>query len=205
MRQARFFGLYKPLLIYWELLYTYTIRNSIGERMQDNQREEILYLAGLFDGEGTICIQKDSRPLSKDNGRNWNPIYNITFRVGMTDETAIRSFKEFFKVGFIDCEKSYHKFKPMWRYSIRAKDDARVVIKMIEPFLRVKKPQAQLALRYFIDCPSQRGRYLTPEILVKKEQYRLEMRKLNGVDISPATTKRRGRGHSVRVSDSLNS
>ena len=91
----------------------------------------------------------------------------------------------------------------MWRYSIRAKDDARMVIEMIRPFLRVKRPQAELALRYFIDCPSQRGRYLSPEILQKKEEYFLAMRKLNGVDISPATTKRRGRPPSVRVSDSL--
>lgn len=173
--------------------------------MQDNQREEISYLAGLFDGEGTICIQKDSRPLAKDNGRNWNPIYNITFRIGMTDEKSVKSFKEFFKVGFIDCEKSYHRFRPMWRYSIRAKDDARMVIEMIMPFLRVKKANAELALKYFIDCPSQRGRYLTPDILEKKEQYYQDMRKLNGVDISPATTKRRGRSPSVRVSDSLNS
>lgn len=173
--------------------------------MQDNQREEISYLAGLFDGEGTICIQKDSRPLAKNNGRNWNPIYNVTFRVGMIDEKAIKGFKEFFEVGFIDCEKSYHKFRPMWRYSIRAKDDARMVIEMIKPFLRVKKAQAELALRYFKDCPSQRGRYMSPEILQLKEQYFLEMRKLNGVDISPATTKRRGRPLSVRVSDSLNS
>lgn len=173
--------------------------------MQDNQREEISYLAGLFDGEGTICIQKDSRPLSKDNGRNWNPIYNVTFRVGMIEEKAIRGFKEFFKVGFIDCEKSYHKFRPMWRYSIRAKDDARMVIEMIKPFLRVKKPQAILALRYFKDCPSQRGQYLSPEVLELKEKYFLDMKKLNGVDISPATTKRRGRPPSVRVCDSLNS
>ncbi len=167
--------------------------------MQDNQREELSYLAGLFDGEGTICIQKDSRPLSKDNGRNWNPIYNITFRVGMIDEKAIRGFKEFFKVGFIDCEKSYHKFRPMWRYSIRAKDDARMVIEMILPFLRVKKPQGELALRYFVDCPSKRGVYLSPKVLEKKEEYYLEMRKLNGVDNSPATTKRMGRPNSIRV------
>jgi hypothetical protein len=173
--------------------------------MQDNQREEILYLAGLFDGEGTICIQKDSRPLSKDNGRNWNPIYNITFRIGMIEEKAVKGFKEFFKVGFIDCEKSYHKFRPMWRYSIRAKNDAKMVIEMIQPFLRVKKPQAKLALKYFEDCPSQRGRYLSPEVLILKEKYFLEMKKLNGVDISPATTKRRGRSPSVRVNDSLNS
>ena len=167
--------------------------------MQDNQREEISYLAGLFDGEGTICIQKDSRPLAKDNGRNWNPIYNVTFRIGMIDKKAIEGFKEFFKVGFIDCEKSYHKFRPMWRYAIRAKDDAKLVIEAIRPFLRVKRPQADLALRYFADCPSKRGQYLTPEVLRLKEQYFLQMRQLNGGDISPATTKRRGRTLSVRV------
>lgn len=171
--------------------------------MQDNQREEISYLAGLFDGEGTICIQKDSRPLAKNNGRNWNPIYNVTFRVGMIDRDAIEGFKRFFLVGFIDCEKSYHQFRPMWRYSIRAKEDARGVIKAIFPFLRVKKKQALLALEYFEECPSKRGVYLTPEILEKKERYYQEMRKLNGVDISPATTKRMGRAPSVRVCDSL--
>jgi hypothetical protein len=87
----------------------------------------------------------------------------------------------------------------MWRYSIRAKDDARMVIEMIRPFLRVKRPQADLALRYFEDCPSQRGRYLSPEVLELKEKYFLQMKVLNGVDISPATTKRRGRPPSVRM------
>ncbi len=173
--------------------------------MQDNQREELAYLAGLFDGEGTICIQKDSRPLSKDNGRNWNAIYNVTFRVGMTHRKAVERFKEFFNVGFIDCEKSYHQFRPMWRYSIRAKDDVKMVIEKIRPFLFVKKANADLAIRYFEECPSRRGQYLSEEVLAKKEQFYVAMRKLNGIADSPATTKRRGRAPSVRVNDSLNS
>jgi hypothetical protein len=185
-------------------LYTVHIHNGMVDKMQDNQREEISYLAGLFDGEGTICIQKDSRPLAENNGRNWNPIYNVTFRVGMIEQKAIESFKEFFGVGFIDCEKTYHKFRPMWRYSIRAKNDAKMVIEKIKPFLRVKRPQADLAMRFFEETPSQRGMYLTPEILEKKEYFFLEMKKLNGIDISLATTKRRGRPLSVRVCDSLN-
>jgi len=167
--------------------------------MQDNQREELAYLAGLFDGEGTICIQKDSRPLAKDNGRNWNPIYNVTFRVGMNHKGAIERFKNFFKVGFIDCEKSYHQFRPMWRYSIRRKEDVKKVIMMIHSCLMVKKEQAFTALCYFEDCPSQRGTYLTPEVLEKKEWYYQRMRKLNGVADSPTTTKRRGRAPSVRM------
>ncbi len=167
--------------------------------MQDNQREELAYLAGLFDGEGTICIQKDTRPLAKDNGRNWNPIYNVTFRVGMIHKEAIERFKTFFKVGFIDCEKSYHKFRPIWRYAIRRKDDVKKVIETIYPFLMVKKEQAYNALCYFKECPSQRGKYLSSEILEKKEWYYQKMRKLNGVADSPATTKRMGRAPSVRM------
>lgn len=73
------------------------------------------------------------------------------------------------------------------------------------PHLRVKKPQAIIGLRFYEETPSKRGQFLSPEILAKKEQFFLEMKKLNGVDISPATTKRRGRPPSVRVCDSLNS
>ena len=198
------FACYKPVLNNWELLYTCPVHNGIGEKMQDNQREEMIYLAGLFDGEGTICIQKDTRPLEKNNGRNWNAVYTVVFRIGMTHKGAIERYKEFFKVGYVDCEKIYHAFRPMWRYAIRRKLDVKRVIEEISPYLFVKKENAKLALRYFDECPSQRGTYLTPEVLEKKEWYYNEMRKLNGV--SPATTKRMGRPLSVRVSsDSLNS
>lgn len=117
----------------------------------------------------------------------------------MTHKEAIERFKVFFKVGFIDCEKSYHKFRPMWRYSIRRKEDVKKIIEIIHPYLMVKKEQAFNALCYFEDCPSQRGRYLAPEVLGKKEWYYQKMRELNGVANSPATTKRRGRSLSVRV------
>ena len=170
--------------------------------MKDNQREEMSYLAGLFDGEGTICLQKDNRPCFKDTGKGWNPIYNVSLRIGMINKEAIQSFKDFFKVGYIDIEKSYHAFRPMFRYSVRAKDDVLFVIKQLEPFLRVKKENAKLALRYYKECPSRRGLFMTPEILAKKEQFFLQMKQLNGVDISPATTKRKsnlGRGNSVRI------
>lgn len=173
--------------------------------MQDNQREELAYLAGLFDGEGTICIQKDSRPCCKDNGKGWNPIYNVTARIGMINQDAIQLYKDVLGVGYVDCEKVYHAFRPMYRWAVRAKDDVKYVLETLLPFLRVKKAQAELGLRYYQECPSRRGLFLTPEILAKKEEFMLEMKKLNGVAISPATTKRMGRAPSVRVCDSLNS
>jgi len=174
--------------------------------MQDNQREEIIYLAGLFDGEGTICIQKDNRPCFKDNGKGWNPIYNVSVRIGMIEEKAIRTYLDFFKVGYVDCEKVYHSLRPMYRWAVRAKDDVKLVLTQLLPHLRVKKQQAILGLRFYEEAPAQRGRFLTQEILEKREKFFLEMKKLNGIDISPATTKRMGRPKSIRVAcDSLNS
>lgn len=165
--------------------------------MQDNQREELSYLAGLFDGEGTLCIQKDTRPRYSDRG--WNPVYYTTFRIGMIEQKAIQGYKDYFKIGYVDCEKVYHAFRPMWRYSIRAKEEVKQVVTILLPFLRVKKPQAQLLLQYFEECPSRRGLLMTPEIMARKEYFFYQMKKLNGVDISPATTKRMGRPPSVRV------
>jgi hypothetical protein len=174
--------------------------------MQDNQREEVIYLAGLFDGEGTICIQKSEKLKDKDNGRNWNPVYNITFRIGMNDKNSIESYLKFFNVGYMDCEKIYHSYRPMWRYSARAKADVEYIIGIIGQFLRLKKPQAELALKFYKNCPRLRGRYTDPKVLKLMEEYYQQMRQLNGVDISsPATTKRSGRSPSVRVSDSLSS
>jgi hypothetical protein len=174
--------------------------------MQDNQREEIIYLAGLFDGEGTICIQRDVRPADKETGRYKGATYTVTIRVGMIEKDPMTMFLETFKVGYLDCEKTYHKFRPMWRYSIRRREHVISFLNQIKPFLRVKRPQAELALEYFNKFPKGQGyRSQGEEIWEEKEKYRVKMSSLNGVEVSPATTKRRGRSPSVRVSDSLNS
>jgi hypothetical protein len=174
--------------------------------MQDNQREELAYLAGLFDGEGTICIKRDVRQTDEQTGRYEGATYTVAFRIGMIEKQPIESFHECLKVGYIDFEKSYHKYRPMWRYSIRRREDVKYAIRLLESFLRVKKPQAKLALEYFEACPKGKP-YLpqTQEMWDLKESFRQRMCTLNGVVNSPATTKRSGRRPSVRVSDSLNS
>jgi hypothetical protein len=151
-------------------------------------------------------LQKDNRPCCKENGRGWNPIYNVSVRIGMINKEAIYSYLKFFKVGYVDCEKIYRHFRPMYRWSCRAKDDVRLVLKTLLPYLRVKKEQAILGLRFYDEAPALRGRFLSAECLAKREQFFLNMKKLNGIDYSPATTKRMGRQKSIKVAcDSLNS
>ena len=173
--------------------------------MQDNQREVLAYLAGLFDGEGTICIQRDVRPTDKETGRYKGATYTVTVRIGMIQKEPMELFREFFQVGYLDCEKKYHNFRPMWRFSIRRREDVKSAIKSLLPFLRVKREQALLALRYFDFFPKGKPYVSQNQSWEMKEEFRQRMCELNGIAKTPATTKRSGRAPSVRVSDSLNS
>jgi hypothetical protein len=172
--------------------------------MQDNQREELIYLAGLFDGEGTIGI--NSRYSAKHMKNQSDMGYGVYIRIGMNDERSIRNVKEVFKVGQYYPEKSYKGYRAMHRWDCRNQGDAKKVITLLEPFLRLKKPQAQLALIFLEECTRPKGLrigYPFPEEIVKKRwEFFIKMKVLNGVDVtdySPATTKRMGRPKSVRV------
>lgn len=175
--------------------------------MQDNQREELIYLAGLFDGEGTIGI--NSRYSVKHLKNQSDMGYAPYIRIGMNDEKSIRNVAKFFGVGKYYPEKSYKGYRAMHRWDCRNTKDTKNVLKMLEPHLRLKKPQAQLALKFMEECMRPDGVRIgtpfSPEIVKKRYWYFLEMKRLNGIDISkypeidsPATTKRMGRPLSVR-------
>lgn len=180
--------------------------------MQDNQREELAYFAGLFDGEGTIGINSRYSPKWQGKMRQTDPGYAPFLRIGMNDERSIRSVHEFFKVGHYYPEKSYKGYRAMHRWDCRDQGGVRYVLECLLPFLRLKKPQAILAIKFLDECTRPEGvRIGIPfdeDTIKKRWDYFIQMKTLNGIDISdysPATTKRRGRPLSVRVCDSLNS
>ncbi len=174
--------------------------------MQDNQREELIYLAGLFDGEGTIGINSRYSQKYTNQNRYSDQGYAVFVRIGMNDADSIKRYYEFFQVGHYYPEKSYKNYRAMHRWDVRNQPDATMVLKQLEPFLRLKKPQAQFALKFIDECSRPRGVRIgipfTPEMIQKRWEYYLHMKVLNGVDItdySPAETKRMGRPKSIRV------
>lgn len=185
--------------------------------MQDNQREELIYLAGLFDGEGTITINSGYSKKYVQQNRNTDMGYGVLVRIGMNDAKSIKQYHDFFGVGQYFPEKSYKGYRAMHRWQSRNQEQVKGVILKLEPFLRLKKPQAQLALKFLEECTRPKGVRIgipfTPEMIKKRYDIYIQMKILNGVDVtqyppvySPATTKRMGRPYSVRdASDSLNS
>ncbi len=174
--------------------------------MQDNQREELIYLAGLFDGEGTIGINsRYSRKYIEQNHYS-DMGYGVFVRIGMNDERSIRNVKEFFKVGQYYPEKSYKGYRAMHRWDCRNQVDAKMVLENLKPFLRLKKPQCLLALKFLEECTRPQsvriGIPFTPQMVAKRYEAYIQMKILNGVDVtdySPATTKRMGRPKSIRM------
>ena len=173
--------------------------------MQDNQREELIYLAGLFDGECTITINSGYSKKYVIEHHNSDMGYGVLVRIGMNDEKSIKQYQDFFGVGQYFKEKSYKGYRMMNRWQSRNQEQVKEVILKLEPFLRLKKPQAHLALKFLEECTRPKGVRIgipfTPEMIAKRYEYYIQMKILNGVDVtgySPTTTKRMGRPLSVR-------
>lgn len=162
--------------------------------MQGNSREESIYLAGIFDGEGSIMVVRQSSPSFMKH--RLYPYHGIVIRIGMIDQPTIESFYNFLGYGELYEEKPYHHKRPMFRYSCRRKEDVKRFLEDIGPFLRIKKDNVETAFKFIDQCTGQLGKRITPEMNKLQHDYYIKMRALNGID-SPATTERMGhRGRS---------
>lgn len=105
---------------------------------------DIRYVAGLFDADGWITINKWPHP-----GRDYVR-YQLFVGVGQVHYPLIRQFKDQFG-GLLHRNDSANKRNDncricyMWRL---ASKNAAQFLKEIEPWLIVKKPQAQLAIEF---------------------------------------------------------
>ena len=100
------------------------------------------YLAGLFDGEGSIQCKQYLDTKRKDRPRRYK-VWRIVMEMSMTDEMVIRWVHDTLKVGTVNLNvknkspssKSHWKDQWRWRCSHR---DAYKVAKLIWPYAQVK-------------------------------------------------------------------
>jgi len=148
--------------------------------MQDNPREAALlaYMAGIFDGEGTVGIKK-----YLPKGDNRTMCYFLYLRVGMQSFDVINLFQKTFGGSLNEeCVRQEGKY-PIWRWDATGKNHVTAILGALLPYLIVKRDQALLAL----DCCNEwglqekTGRYfskITPDELLKREDAYQSMRKL---------------------------
>lgn len=101
-----------------------------------NEREEIVYLAGFFDGEGCVSVFKQG------------PKLVVAAVVTGTHEDSIVRFQRAFG-GYVMRTKPNTRLNYKAQYQWRAQGTCALdAISAMLPFLTVKHPQAEVALRW---------------------------------------------------------
>jgi len=107
---------------------------------------ELAYIAGLFDGEGCIHIEKRHPSLKQ---RTVNPQYILQIAITNGDILALQWIQ-----GELGCKLKLQNpkliregYKPTWKWYASAKEAYRVLIILL-PFLRIKDKEAKEAIAF---------------------------------------------------------
>ena len=142
------------------------------------KRDDLIYLAGLFDGEGCIHIAK-KRCNKNDKKRRYGLL--ITMGISRKREALDLlkgSFGGSIQKHVIRRSKKLMKIKRWIWYLTGAK--ALIFLRATIPYLRMKKPEASKALEYQMIGGDKYGKRISEEELVKRKKLYYEMRRLKG-------------------------
>ena len=118
--------------------------------------EDIAYIAGLFDGEGSIYYAKRIEKKKKHKGKGYRTSMSqrISMEVTMTDESVIRWLHEVLGVGTVvkkprkglrkDGTKYLMQYK--WRCTFR---DAFYVCRLLWPYAHTKLPKINQIIEHY--------------------------------------------------------
>lgn len=112
---------------------------------------EMAYIAGLFDGEGSVGIYKST------NGKSSKVYYSVKLSIVGTYRPMIESVYKEFNIGSFTTQKrqAVHSTprgavlgKQGWRWSVTDKNGVYHVLQTIRPYLIEKASQADIVLDY---------------------------------------------------------
>jgi len=146
--------------------------------MQGNPREAVLlaYFAGILDGEGCIGIKK-----YLPYGAKRSITYFVFISMGMQFKEVPMLFQKTF--GGSCNEERHSDKKSMWRWQAQGKEHVSAILRVLLPYLRVKKEQAEFAL-YCCETWKLQERngknllHISESELLKREDAYQKMRKL---------------------------
>tara|TARA_R100000700_G_C3106403_1_gene101251 strand:+ start:114 stop:545 length:432 start_codon:yes stop_codon:yes gene_type:complete len=136
---------------------------------------DVAYIAGLFDGEGSIDFKRRYENRKGKKGRRYlTNAMNITMRIEMTHESILRWIKEKLEVGTVrkrnrsPSVKSH--WKDRWTYTLRYRQ-AYYVCCLIWPYAHVKMAKIQK----IIDHYSEKDKIIMNDKIINMQEYKERM------------------------------
>ena len=134
------------------------------------------YIAGLFDGEGSVYYTRkpERKKKHKGNGYRMSNSMRISMEIAMTDESVIRWVHETLNVGSVikrnvkGLNKAGKKYKTQWRWRCTFRE-AYYVCRLIWPYVQVKLHKVEQVIDHY--TPD----HVFDENVVSLQQYREAM------------------------------
>jgi len=160
-----------------------------------NQRQALLYsyLAGLFDGEGTIVFSKSKSMMPKY--RNWHPSYSSKIAIKMTNREAIELFSKTFN-GKISYKVSVPNRKLVYGFQKSGSNKIVEILEKLLPYLKVKKKQAEAMIDFLTENKNKHWRHINCQ---KKYACKIckKSKKIQGYGLCPACYMRMRRSGKI--------
>ena len=132
---------------------------------------DIAYIAGLFDGEGSIHIKRGIENKKKHNnkpGRRVSNSMRISMEITMTDESVLRWLHEVLGVGTLNRKPRKGRRKDgtkylmqyRWRCTFR---DAYYVCRLLWPYAHTKLPKIQQVIEHYASDVLMNGKVINLE------------------------------------------
>ena len=136
------------------------------------KRTDLAYLAGILDGEGSISIHKH-----KDKNSQLGYYYQLVINVANTNEWLINWIHLNFGGNIYKKRMLAKHYKQVYLWSASS-NQAKTLLELILPYLRLKKAQADIALQ-FQAKKHPRGSVKSEEEFVLEEAQRILIQSYN--------------------------
>ncbi len=132
------------------------------------RESDISYLAGLFDGEGSVYYKQTKQKRHNRPGKPIHNIWVIRMEIAMTDESIIRWVHDFLGVGSCGPRKVKPGKKKQWRWRCSHRD-AYYVARLLWPYAHVKLEKINQIINHYGDHKVMNGN------IVNLEEYKKTM------------------------------
>ena len=129
---------------------------------------EVAYLAGLFDGEGSIGFYKK---------RN---TYETSATIANTDFRVLLWIQNRLPYGYVR-RKAWGGRRLSWEFCVKSRHRVKEFLALIRPYLIIKAEQADLLLSLLDaeqEIPRGRGVKLSEQVIAKRLEVELELKRL---------------------------
>lgn len=116
-----------------------------------SKKEKLIFLAGLFEGEGSFGLW----------GKHTKNNMYLTINVNMIDRDIVERFLNFFKIGSIYTPKPVANRKQQYAWKVTGKKAMEIILQMAPYFGKRRKEKFKQCCQSYKQLPHLRKFYLT--------------------------------------------